>query len=108
MSFDITKYDTGGWSAIANDGRLTGSEVLKARKDNWLVFEGYNSNDPTPEKHFYINFMTVMETKLKDFDNKRYYTNPEKPYSYYNVFEMQKKTSNLEHINKLVSNQRLR
>ena len=47
--FRIENYDIGGNNAIANDGKLTGSEAKKAQKDGWTVWDGYSSNDLQPE-----------------------------------------------------------
>lgn len=49
VDFRIENYDKGGNNAIAGDGQLTGSEVKKAQKDGWTVWDGYNANDPAPE-----------------------------------------------------------
>ena len=47
--FKLESYDIGGKNALANDGKLTGSEVKKAQKDGWTVWDGYSSNDHQPE-----------------------------------------------------------
>ena len=40
-NFDFKKYDIGGTGATANDGKLTGEEVEKARADGWNVWDRY-------------------------------------------------------------------
>ena len=49
-NFEISKYDIGGKNAIPGDGKLTGSEIKKAKKDGWNVWDGYSTNDSQPEK----------------------------------------------------------
>ena len=49
VTFDFGKYDKGGMNAIAGDGKLTGDEVTKAKKDGWNVFENYKEEDGTPK-----------------------------------------------------------
>lgn len=46
--FDFKQYDIGGYNAIAGDGKLTGDEVKKAKKDGYNVWDGYTSKDPIP------------------------------------------------------------
>ena len=62
--FKIEKYDIGGNGAIAGDGQLTGSEVKKAQKDGWTVWDGYSANNPQPEN-----------TKAKKQESKKEYIN---------------------------------
>lgn len=83
-TFNIKNYDTGGWGAIKGDGKLTGSEVIKARKDGWVVFEGFDGQKNKAPKNttmakFEIRFTELMQDPAAGV--KRYYRDIEKPYS---------------------------
>ncbi len=88
INFDITKYDTGGWGAVQNDGQLNGEEVLAARRDGWLVFEGYNQKAGTPKNtgmaKFEAKYTDLMYSFSKDHEN-RLYNDVEQPYTTVNA-----------------------
>lgn len=73
--FDFKKYDVGGYNAIAGDGKLTGDEVSKAKKDGFeTVWDGYTSNDKIPEnvKKAEAEAKAAEEKKAKAFDFAKY------------------------------------
>ena len=48
VHFNFKLYDIGGKDATADDGKLTGEEVKKAKADGWNVWEEYSQCDHSP------------------------------------------------------------
>ena len=90
VTVDIKNYDKGGWgnaqgNAQAGDGVLNGEEVLNARRNGWLVFEGHTGNDVKYDKRAKREALFTDSAGMIT-DNrklKRFYTDKEYPYATY-------------------------
>lgn len=59
--FKFSQYDVGGNGATANDGKLTGDEVQKARSAGWNVFDGMDENNiPDRTEEVMANFNSIF------------------------------------------------
>ena len=71
-NFNFKNFDIGGADgAVANDGKLTGEEVQKAKNAGWTVWDGFRECDNAESAKNDINvtdfLKTFMEyTKLKE------------------------------------------